>query len=80
MAISLLVGACGGSEATDPATVLAEYENARNSGDVDGLISLYADDAIVTRHPLDDDGTAHGVEEIRLLESRGASIQTAATR
>ena len=38
-------------------------------------MALYADDAIVTGHPLDADGTAQGVEEIRRLEQGVPSIQ-----
>jgi hypothetical protein len=36
---AMLLGACGGSDA-DPAEVLADYEKARNSGDVDAVIAL----------------------------------------
>jgi acetyl esterase/lipase len=40
----------------------------RNTGDLDAQLALYADDAVVTGHPLDDDGSATGVDAIRQLE------------
>jgi len=52
----------------DPAAVLAAYEDARNAKDVDALVALYADDAVVIGHPLDGDKLAEGVDEIRALE------------
>lgn len=73
-AIFLVVSACGGGDA-DPGKVLQDYQDARNSGDVDALMSLYAEDAVVTGHPLDNDGTAQGVEEIRRLEAGVPSNQ-----
>ena len=73
-----LVG-CGGDDddaaASDPAAILAEYQGASNTGDIDALISLYAEDAVVTDHPLDDDGLTEGVEAIRALDEFGTSIQ-----
>ncbi len=38
-AIFLVVSACGGGDA-DPGEVLQDYQDSRNSGDVDALISL----------------------------------------
>ena len=76
LTVLLVVVGCGGdddSAASDPAAILADYQDARNAGDVDALISLYAEDAVVTEHPLDDDGMAEGVEEIRALE-RGVPL------
>ena len=76
LTVLLVVVGCGGdddSAANDPAAILADYQDARNAGDVDALISLYAEDAVVTEHPLDDDGMAEGVEEIRALE-RGVPL------
>ena len=70
----LVVSACGGGDA-NPGEVPQDYQDARNSGDVDALISLYTEDAMVTGHPLDDDGIAQGVEEIRILEQEVPSIQ-----
>lgn len=77
MAWTLAIAGCGdngnGSEG-DPAAVLADYEETRNTGDVDALMSFYADDAVVTNHPQDshslgeDEPVATGVVEIRILE------------
>ena len=73
--VMLVLVACGGdndaeSAASDPEAVLADYEDARNAGDVDALVALYAEDAVVIGHPLDEaDGTAD-VAELRALEGR----------
>jgi len=77
VAIALTAAACSSpsSSSEDPAAVLAAYEDARNADDVDALIALYADDAVVIGHPLDGDGIAEGVTEIRTLESRGPAIR-----
>jgi len=71
---ALLLGACSGNDA-DPASVLADYEDARNSGDVDAAMAFYAENAIVKDHPLDGDGIANGVDEIRSLEAQVPGIQ-----
>jgi len=78
LATMLIVAACGGDddgEQADPAGVLANYEDTRNTGDVDALMLLYTDDAVVTDHPLDTDDTATGVDEIRPLEGVVPSIR-----
>ena len=71
-----LLAACGGDddEAQDPAAVVAAYEEARTAGDVDAMIALFAEDAVMLDHPRDDDGTAD-VEEIRALETEIAGVQ-----
>ena len=72
-----LTGCSSEPEADGPAEVLAQYQDARNAGDVNALISLYAEDAVVTDHPLDTDSpaVATGVEEIRDLEITVPSLQ-----
>jgi len=71
---ALLLGACGWNNA-DPAAVLADYKDARNSGDVDAVIGFYAEDAVVKNHPRDGDAIADGVDEIRVLEGQVPGIQ-----
>ncbi len=86
----LIVAACSSSTRTapstttaaptsmlddDPAGVLADYAEARNSGDVDAVMASYADDAVYENHPLDNDELATGVAEIRSLEARVPQIQ-----
>jgi ketosteroid isomerase-like protein len=77
----LVLAACTSEpepDAAEAAAVLAEYEEARNAveGDdpasLDALMSLYAQDAVVTGHPLDPSAPpiATGVEEIRALEEQ----------
>jgi|GEM_PF-770334 len=75
-ALTVIAGGCGSSSdgasddtVVDVSSVLAEYQAARNAGDLDALMALYADDAVVVDHPLDDDGTAQGIGEIRQLEA-----------
>lgn len=61
-----------------PAAVLAEYQEARNAGDVDAVMSLYATTAVVNGHPLDEGSrfpVAFGVDEIRLLEAQVPGLQ-----
>ncbi len=65
----------GDATDSDPAAVLAAYEEARNSGDVDAVMGFYAEDAVVENDPGDDDGVATGVSEIRILEARVPGIQ-----
>jgi hypothetical protein len=79
LAAMLIVAACGDDDGDgddgDPAALLADYEGTRNAGDVDALMALYADDAVVTNHPADTDNTATGVDEIRALESDVPTFQ-----
>ena len=70
----LIVAACSSSD-DDPATVLADYVEARNSGDVDAVMALYAEDAVVNDHPLDPDGVATGADAIRALEEQVPAVQ-----
>jgi len=74
VAIVLVAAGCTTSS-DDPAAILEDYQNTRNSGDVDGVLALYAEDAVVLDHPLDSDGTATGVNEIRELEKNVPSVQ-----
>ncbi len=71
---ALLLAACSGNSA-DPAAVLVDYQDARNSGDVDAVMAFYAEDAVVKDHPLGGDGIANGVDEIRSLEARVPMLQ-----
>ena len=71
----------GDAAGSDPAAVLAAYQEARNSGDMDALMAFYSDDAVVTNAPFDsistgeDEPVATGVDEIRALESERPSFQ-----
>jgi acetyl esterase/lipase len=57
-----------GDAVADPSVVVADHLAARNAGDLAAQMALYADDAVVIGHALDDDGSAQGVDEIRQLE------------
>jgi hypothetical protein len=61
----------GDAAGSDPAAVLAAYQETRNSGDVDAVMAFYAEDAVVEN----DDGVATGVSEIRILEAEVPGIQ-----
>lgn len=69
-----LVGAGCSSESDNPAAVLAAYETAPNSGDVDAAMALYAENAVVENHPLANT-TREGTAEIRALETQVPAIQ-----
>jgi len=74
--LALLAAACGGDDAgSDPESVLAELAATGNAGDVDAVMDLYAADAVVLNHPLDDDGVATGHAEIRAIEEQSAPLQ-----
>lgn len=62
-----------GPRSRAPAAVLAAYEEARNSNDYDALRELYADDAVITGHPLDtsDPQVADVDEFVALKTQRG---------
>ncbi len=67
--LALFLGACGGND-SNPTAVLTDYQDARNALDVDAVMALYADDAVLRDHPLDNDGIATGVAEIRVVEAK----------
>ena len=76
MVVALTLTAMGcSSSSDDPASVLADYAEARNSGDVDAVMAFYADDAVFIGHALDDDGVATGIDEIRVLEEQVPAVQ-----
>lgn len=60
---------CRDLGACDPASLLADYEDALNAGDMDSAIDLYAEDAAMIGHLFDDNGEAD-LEEIRIREDR----------
>lgn len=68
-------GGFDGDEPLDPASselseVLFEYESAFNDGDLEAIMRLYADDAVIVGHPKDPDGTTSGRQQIRIVEQR----------
>jgi hypothetical protein len=69
IAIGFVVAGCS-SSSDDPASVLADYAETRNSGDVDAVMAFYAPDAVVKGHPLDNDDVATGIDEIRVLQEQ----------
>ena len=73
ISVVLTLAACGGGATPDE--VLTDYADTRNSGDVDGVMEFYAEDAVYENHPLDDDGVATGTAEIRALEEQVPAVQ-----
>jgi len=75
-ALALLSAACSSDDASpDPEAALAELTATGNAGDVDAVMALYAEDAVVLNHSLDDDGVATGHAEIRAIEEQTAPVQ-----
>lgn len=65
----VLAGCSSDPEDDGPAEVLTEYEDARNARDFEAMRALYADDAVITGHPLvDRDPSDADVDEILALE------------
>ena len=61
-----------------PADVLEAYVDAYNARDLDGVVALFAEDAVVTDHPLAGSGSVTtGVDEIRDLEHRDMVLSAA---
>ncbi len=58
----------------NPASILAAYIEAHNSGDVDAAMAFFADDAVVRNHPQDFDDIATG-DEIRQMEQENPLVQ-----
>jgi hypothetical protein len=73
--VAVLLATGDGDDAAAPASILAAYVEALNSGDVDAVMALYADDAVVKDHPRDFDDVATGVDEIRALISEAPLVQ-----
>ncbi len=70
----------GDAAGSDPASVLAAYQEARNSSDTDALMALYGDDAVITGHPSDSVSVGESepvatTDEIRRFESERPSFQ-----
>lgn len=63
----LLTGACGGDDA-DPGETIQAYIDAYNARDIDAVMALFADDAVITDHPFA--GVTEGTEAIRTLHVR----------
>lgn len=74
--IVLVAGACEGG-LSNPDAVLTGYQDARNAGDIDDLMALYSEDAVVENHPVADGRTATGTADIRSLELAAIAFQGA---
>jgi hypothetical protein len=84
VAVLVLAGCSDGDSSdaagSDPAAVLAAYQEARNSGDMDARMALYADDAVITGYPSDSASVGESepvatTDEIRQYESERPSFQ-----
>ena len=60
LALSTVFAACGDDGDTDPISVINTFHEALNSGDVDGMLAVIADDAVISSG-----GTFASKDEIR---------------
>ena len=74
--IALVLGACGGSDDAEPQAVIEAYIEAYNAADVDGIVELFAADAVIHDHP---GGSYSGTAEIRALHEDEADGTVAYT-
>jgi hypothetical protein len=61
----LAIGACGGDDA-DPGETVQAYIDAYNIRDIDAVMAVFADDAVITNHPFA--SRIEGAEAIRSLQ------------
>lgn len=74
---ALLLGACGDDDSrqsvgSDPAEVIEEYRLAYNSGDIETVMALFAEESVITGHPL----ASHqsGLDEIREIQVQDIAL------
>jgi hypothetical protein len=71
--VTVLVNSGGGETApvggsADPATVIQDYINAYNAGDLDAVMALFTEESTITGHPFHPvGGTSKGLVSIRAL-------------
>lgn len=51
LAAGLLLAACGGHDVGDPAAAIEAYISEYNAGDLDGVMAMFSEDAVLTGHP-----------------------------
>jgi hypothetical protein len=73
--VAVLLATADVEDTAGPASVLSAYGEALNSSDIDAVMALYADDAVVRDHPRDFDNIATGIDEIRALISEAPLVQ-----
>jgi hypothetical protein len=75
LALALLVPSVVAAQAADPDSVARAYDAARTSGDLDALVSVFADDAIVTdRLGYKQAGTDEIRRTLQMATSRGRAL------
>ena len=62
----VLIGACGGDGA-DPGETIQAYIDAYNARDIDAVMAVFADDAVIRNHPFA--SVTEGAQAIRVLQS-----------
>lgn len=68
VALVLLAGACSGNgSVSDPAATIEAYIADYNAGDLEAVMARFAEDAVITGHPLD--ARASGRDEIRSVHA-----------
>lgn len=67
--LALLASACSGAAATPgPEDVVQSYVDTYNADDLDGLMDLFAEDAVLTGHPFGP-ARAEGLDAIRSVQA-----------
>lgn len=72
--MTLMLGACGGDSGRE--AVIESYVEAYNAGDVDAVMEVFVDDAVITGHPLGDFNGAGQIRALHAEEANGVNAYT----
>jgi hypothetical protein len=79
LAFSIAISAACGGSGTDSGDALDAYVEAYNARDLSGVVAVFAEDAVVTGHPLaGSDSVTTGWDEIRDLEEQDMVLSAVA--
>jgi ketosteroid isomerase-like protein len=75
ISVTLVLAACGddgsdaGSTDAGPASIIETHREAYNSGDIDGIMALFAEDSVVIGHPFSAESpVSRGLRQDRVLD------------
>jgi len=69
---AVVMVACGDDDETsDPASVIEQYQNGYNTGDIEAVMVLFRDDSTITDHPFVEETV--GLDAIRTLQAADLS-------
>ncbi|MDJ0962271.1 MAG: nuclear transport factor 2 family protein [Acidimicrobiia bacterium] len=72
--LALVMCACGGD--ADPEAVIEMYIEAYNAGDVDAVMELFTEDAVITAHPFGDHNGAAEIRALHVDQANGVNAYT----